>query len=97
MTELTWLPGSRSFRRGPRERVEAGGVSVLDRSGKPAGAAGDGRRQRAGQLLRAAYACAWTRAGDMYVGEVSHTLSLGGKAFPLPEGHHSLQKLARRA
>lgn len=95
VTEMTWLQGSRSFRRGPRTEIEPGAVSVLDRSGKRLARFGTADVSAPGSFF-APHAICVDSHGDIYVGEVSHTLSLGGKAYSLPEGHHSLQKLARK-
>ena len=95
VSEMTWLSGQRSFRRGVRGRLEPGAVSVLDRSGRPLERLGTDDVSAPGSFFAPHALCVDSR-GDIYVGEVSHTLSLGGKAFALADGHHSLQKLARR-
>ncbi len=94
VSELAWLPGNFSFRRGARDRHESGRVSVLsatgellDRLGLPDSAAAGG--------FYAPHAICVDSRGDLYVGEVTWTFTLGGAAYPLAEGFHTLQKFAR--
>ncbi len=93
VSELWWIPGSTSLRRGKIEKDEPGRVTVMDMSGKVLARFGhEGERTAPGNFIAPHGICADSR-GDIYVSEVTHTF--GASRGHIPVGCHTFQKFAR--
>ena len=93
VSELWWIPGSHSLRRGKIEKDEPGRVTVMDMSGKVLARFGhEGERTAPGNFIAPHGICADSR-GDIYVSEVTHTF--GVSRGHVPAGSHMFQKFAR--
>jgi DNA-binding beta-propeller fold protein YncE len=93
VSELWWVPGQRSFRRGRIETDRPGRVSVLDMSGKVLAQFGhEGERTAPGNFIAPHGICADSR-GDLYVAEVTNTFAASRGLVPI--GSHTFQKFAR--
>jgi hypothetical protein len=93
VSELWWIPGQRSYRRGKIEKDEPGRVTVMDMSGRVLVRFGhEGERTASGNFIAPHGICADSR-GDIYVSEVTHTV--GGSHGRVPVGSHMFQKFAR--
>ncbi len=93
VSELWWVPGQSSFRRGKMEKGENGRVTVMDMKGKVQARFGhEGERTAPGNFIAPHGICADSR-GDIYVMEVTETF--GVSRGQVPAGSHMLQKFAR--
>jgi len=93
VSELWWVPGQSSFRRGKIEKGENGRVTVMDMKGKVQARFGhEGERTAPGNFIAPHGICADSR-GDIYVMEVTETF--GVSRGQVPAGSHMLQKFAR--
>jgi hypothetical protein len=93
VSELWWIPGQRSYRRGKIEKDEPGRVTVMDMNGKVLARFGhEGERTAPGNFIAPHGICADSR-GDIYVSEVTHTV--GGSHGRVPVGSHMFQKFTR--
>jgi hypothetical protein len=93
VSELWWIPGSRSLRRGKIEKDEPGRVTVMDMSGKVLARFGhEGERTAPGNFIAPHGICADSH-GDIYVLEVTHTF--GASRGHVPAGSHMFQKFTR--
>ncbi len=95
VSELTWLPGQRSFRKGVYETKQPGRVSVLDLEGNVLARWGGEDGAAPGNFWAPHGICADSH-GDIYVAEVTWSFSGLGKAGQVPAGCHTLQKFARK-
>ena len=94
VSELKWLEGETSGRLGPIAKELHGRVSILDRQGSVLSRIGGPDGEAAGSFW-APHAICVDSIGDLYVGEVCYSFGGFGKSGQLPEGTHTLQKLAR--
>jgi sugar lactone lactonase YvrE len=94
VSELTWLPGQRSYTKGVYDKKMPGRVSVLDLQGNVLARWGGEDGAAPGNFWAPHTICVDSR-GDIYVGEVTYTFSGLGKAGQVPEGCHTFQKFAR--
>jgi hypothetical protein len=93
VSELWWIRGSRSFRRGKIEKDEPGRVTVMDMNGKVLARFGhEGERTAPGNFIAPHGICADSR-GDIYVMEVTNTF--GASRGHVPVGSHTFQKFTR--
>jgi hypothetical protein len=95
VSELAWLPGQRSFRRGVVGCYEPARVSIMDQRGEVLARLGTEHAEAPGSFW-APHALCVDSQGDLYVGEVAWTFTVGGTAQPLPQGFHTLQKFKRQ-
>jgi len=94
VSELKWLEGETSKRRGPIKREEHGRVSILDTDGSLIERIGGSDGTVPGSFWAPHGICV-DSAGDLYVGEVSYSFGGFGERGELPDGVRTLQKLAR--
>ena len=94
VTELKWLAGEVSKRRGVIEEEEHGRVSILDADGTVLTRIGGADATKAGSFWAPHGLCV-DSAGDLYVGEVSYSFGGFGARGETPEGVHTLQKLTK--
>ena len=93
VSELWWIPGQSSFRRGKIEKDEPGRVTVMDMKGTVLARFGhEGDRTAPGNFIAPHGICADSR-GDIYVAEVTQTFGVG--RGNVPAGSHMFQKFAR--
>jgi hypothetical protein len=93
VSELWWMPGRRSFRRGIIQKDEPGRVTVFDMKGKIQARFGhEGERTAPGNFIAPHGICADSK-GDIYVSEVTHTV--GSNRGHVPMGSHMFQKFTR--
>ncbi len=93
VSELWWVAGQSSFRRGKIEKGENGRVTVMDMKGTVLARFGhEGERTAPGNFIAPHGICADSR-GDIYVMEVTETF--GVSRGQVPAGSHMLQKFAR--
>ncbi len=93
VSELWWIPGMRSMRRGMIEKDEPGRVTVMDMSGEVLARFGHtGERTAQGNFIAPHGICADSN-GDIYVLEVTHTYAASKGLVPV--GSHTLQKFSR--
>lgn len=94
VSELAWLPGHRSFRRGVQTEKLPSRMSVLDMDGNVLTRVGGEPGEAPGNFWAAHTICVDSH-GDVYVGEVTYTFGGLGKAGLVPEGCHTFQKFER--
>ena len=92
VSELWWVPGQKSFTRGPIKYDLPGGVRVLDLSGNVLLHWCSSDRTAAGNFISPHTLCVDSH-GDLYVGEVTWTY--GVCRFGISEDAHTFQKFAR--
>jgi streptogramin lyase len=93
VSELWWIPGQSSFRRGKIVKDEPGRVTVMDMKGAVLARFGhEGERTAPGNFIAPHGICADSR-GDIYVTEVTQTFGVGRGNVPV--GSHMFQKFAR--
>jgi DNA-binding beta-propeller fold protein YncE len=95
VSELTWLKGHRSFRKGAITEQIPGRVSVLDLDGNVLARLGGPEGYAPGSFWAPHAICSNSR-GDIYVGEVVNSFGGGPKAGLVSESCHTLQKLVRQ-
>lgn len=94
VTELAWLEGQKSFRNGPISEKAHSRLSILDSDGRKLSQIGTADGAARGSFWAPHTVCVDSH-GDLYVGEVCYSFSGMGGSGTLPEGIHTLQKLAR--
>ena len=95
VSELAWLKGQRSFRRGVLAADEPGRVSILDLDGGVVARFGDSGDPCAPGNLYAPHDLAVDSQGSVYVAEVTYSFSGRGKSGEIPAGCHTFQKFRR--
>jgi streptogramin lyase len=92
VSELWWVPGHKSFTRGPIKYDQPGGVRVLDLAGNVLLHWCSADREAPGNFVAPHTLCIDSR-GDLYVGEVTWTFGVSRSAAR--EDAHTFQKFLR--
>lgn len=92
VSELWWVPGQKSFTRGPIKYDLPGGLRVLDLAGNVLLHWCSADREAPGNFVSPHTLCIDSR-GDLYVGEVTWTF--GVSKYGIAEDTHTFQKFVR--
>ena len=95
VSELKWLEGEQSKRRGPIAKEEHGRVSIIEGNGTRVASIGGADGTEPGSFWAPHGICVDSK-GAIYVGEVSYSFGGFGERGELPAGVKTLQKLVRR-